>query len=91
MAGPAFFLVGGCLARARQQGYTAVIAFKWVYRYRRHYGTRRGNSRFHAVGDITVLSAHNRLSALAQNRERASSFFGRRAVAKTGRLNWFIS
>ena len=87
--GPHSSWTADALARARQQGYTAVIATSGF--------TGTGSNAAHTgkltvptqSGDITVLSAHSKLSALAQNRATSSSSAAEQSQA--GRLNRFIA
>lgn len=87
--GPHSSWTADALARARQQGYTAVIATSG--------STGTGSNAAHTgkltvptqSGDITVLSAHSKLSALAQNRATSSSSAAEQSQA--GRLNRFIA
>lgn len=87
--GPHSSWTADALARARQQGYTAVIATSGF--------TGTGSNAAHTEkltvptqsGDITVLSAHSKLSALAQNRATSSSSAAEQSQA--GRLNRFIA
>lgn len=87
--GPHSSWTADALAKARQQGYTAVIATSGF--------TGTGSTAAHTgkltvptqSGDITVLSAHSKLSALAQNRATASSSAAEQSQA--GRLNRFMA
>ena len=87
--GPHSSWTADALARARQQGYTAVIATSGF--------TGTGSTAAHTgkltvptqSGDITVLSAHSKLSALAQNRATSSSSAAEQSQA--GRLNRFMA
>lgn len=87
--GPHSSWTADALAKARQQGYTAVIATSGF--------TGTGSTAAHTgkltvptqSGDITVLSAHSKLSALAQNRATSSSSAAEQSQA--GRLNRFMA
>ncbi|MFC2496116.1 MAG: DUF6049 family protein [Scardovia wiggsiae] len=87
--GPHSSWTADALARARQQGYTAVIAtsgFSDTGSAAAHTGKLTVPTQ---SGDITVLSAHSKLSALAQNRATASSSAAEQSQA--GRLNRFMA
>lgn len=87
--GPHSSWTADALARARQQGYTAVIAtsgFSDTGSAAAHTGKLTVPTQ---SGDITVLSAHSKLSALAQNRVTASSSAAEQSQA--GRLNRFMA
>lgn len=87
--GPHSSWTADALAKARQQGYTAVIATSGF--------TGTGSTAAHTgkltvptqSGDITVFSAHSKLSALAQNRATSSSSAAEQSQA--GRLNRFMA
>lgn len=87
--GPHSSWTADALARARQQGYTAVIAtsgFSDTGSAAAHTGKLTVPTQ---SGDITVLSAHSKLSALAQNRATSSSSAAEQSQA--GRLNRFMA
>ena len=87
--GPHSSWTAGALAGAGQQGYTAVIAtsgFSDTGSAAAHTGKLTVPTQ---SGDITVLSAHSKLSALAQNRATSSSSAAEQSQA--GRLNRFMA
>ena len=87
--GPHSSWTADALARARQQGYTAVIAtsgFSDTGSAAAHTGKLTVPTQ---SGDITVLSAHSKLSALAQLTTTASTSAAEQSQA--GRLNRFMA